>query len=54
MTAFTDHVPTTDDGLPTTSWSEADIAAKAAAARRCLARHGAMDVAEALGIGEAA
>lgn len=46
-----DHQPLLTDGIPTVSASETKIAADAPAARRYLARHGALDLADMLGIG---
>lgn len=49
-----DHVPLMSDGIPTVSASEEIIAVDAPAARRYLARHDALDLADMLGIGDAA
>lgn len=52
MTA--DHQPLESDGIPAASTSEARIATDAPAALAYLRRRGALDVAEALGLGGAA
>lgn len=53
MTAA-DYSPILADGQTTARTSEQQIAADAAAARAYLARHGAMDLADMLGIAEVA
>lgn len=51
-TSSMDHSPLESDGIPTASHSQAAIDLDATAALRYLARVGAMDVAEMLGLGD--